>query len=73
MNPDELDSVATQFGVARAQVEWDHLISHLLGNSSAHFADRIVFIGGTALARTHLVDGRLSEGVDLIAVGSKLR
>ncbi|MDJ0396631.1 nucleotidyl transferase AbiEii/AbiGii toxin family protein [Rhodococcus sp. G-MC3] len=71
MNPDELDSVATQFGVARAQVERDHLISHLLGYLSAHFVDRIVFIGGTALARTHLVDGRLSEDIDLIAVGSR--
>ncbi|MGB3769591.1 MAG: nucleotidyl transferase AbiEii/AbiGii toxin family protein [Rhodococcus sp. (in: high G+C Gram-positive bacteria)] len=71
MNPDELASVATQFGVARAQVERDHLISHLLGYLSAHFADRIVFIGGTALARTHLVDGRLSEDIDLIAVGSR--
>nr|WP_306436871.1 nucleotidyl transferase AbiEii/AbiGii toxin family protein [Rhodococcus sp. 06-1059B-a] len=70
MNPNELDSVATQFGVARAQVERDHLISHLLGYLSAHFADRITFIGGTALARSHLVDGRLSEDIDLIAVGS---
>ena len=71
MNPDELESVATQFGVARGQVERDHLISHLLGYLSTHFADRIVFIGGTALARTHLVDGRLSEDIDLIAVGSR--
>ncbi|CCQ18021.1 putative uncharacterized protein [Rhodococcus sp. AW25M09] len=71
MNPRELASVAAQFGVARAQVERDHLISHLLGYLSAHFADRIVFIGGTALARTHLVDGRLSEDIDLIAVGSR--
>ncbi|WP_336620125.1 nucleotidyl transferase AbiEii/AbiGii toxin family protein [Rhodococcus sp. G-MC3] len=30
-----------------------------------------MFIGGTALARTHLVDGRLSEDIDLIAVGSR--
>ena len=71
MNADELASVAAQFGVARAQVERDHLISHLLGYLSAHFADRIVFIGGTALARTHLVNGRLSEDIDLIAVGSR--
>lgn len=51
--------------------ERDHLISHLLGYLSAHFADRIVFIGGTALARTHLVDGQLSEDIDLIAVCSR--
>lgn len=32
--------------------------AHLRGNLSAQFADRIVFIGGTAVARTHLVDSR---------------
>ncbi|WP_310178135.1 MULTISPECIES: nucleotidyl transferase AbiEii/AbiGii toxin family protein [Nocardiaceae] len=36
-----------------------------------HFADRVLFVGGTAFARTHLVDGRLSEDIDLIAVGSR--
>lgn len=71
MNLNELASVAPQFVVARAQVERDHLISHLVGHLSAHFADRVVFIGGTALARTHLVDGRLSEDIDLTAVGSR--
>ncbi|AMY52399.1 hypothetical protein A3L23_01047 [Rhodococcoides fascians D188] len=71
MNSNELASVAAQFGVARAQVERDHLISHLLGYLSVHFADRVVFVGGTAFARTHLVDARLSEDIDLIAVGSR--
>lgn len=71
MNPEELAAVGTQFGVARGQVERDHLISHLVGYLSAHFSDRVVFIGGTALARTHLVEGRLSEDIDLIAVGSR--
>jgi len=32
---------------------------------------RIQFIGGTALARTHLPDGRLSEDIDLIAVDDR--
>ncbi|WP_369815984.1 nucleotidyl transferase AbiEii/AbiGii toxin family protein [Mycobacterium sp. 852013-51886_SCH5428379] len=53
------------------QVERDHLISHLLAFLSREFGDRVHFIGGTALARTHLPDGRLSEDIDLIAVGSR--
>src|SRR5262245_28104247 len=68
MNIDERDAVAEQFGVATEQVERDHLISHLLGLLSREFGDRVHFIGGTALARTHLPDGRLSEDIDLIAI-----
>lgn len=71
MDPDERDSVATQFGVSTEQVERDHLISHLLAFLSHDFGDLIHFIGGTALARTHLPNGRLSEDIDLIAVGSR--
>jgi len=71
MDPDERDSVATQFGVSTEQVERDHLISHLLAFLSRDFGERIHFIGGTALARTHLPHGRLSEDIDLIAVGSR--
>ncbi|WP_245650625.1 hypothetical protein [Nocardia harenae] len=50
MNLDERDEVAVRFGVAPEQVERDHLISHLLAAISARFADRLHFIGGTALA-----------------------
>lgn len=71
MNADERDSVAAQFGVVAEQVERDHLISHLLAFLGQHFGDRIHFIGGTALARTHLPAGRLSEDIDLIAVGER--
>ncbi|WKG01478.1 nucleotidyl transferase AbiEii/AbiGii toxin family protein [Mycolicibacterium sp. HK-90] len=71
MNQDERDTVATQFGVSTEQVERDHLISHLLAFLSRSFGDRIHFIGGTALARTHLPEGRLSEDIDLVAVGSR--
>ncbi|CAA0127933.1 Uncharacterised protein [Mycolicibacterium vanbaalenii] len=71
MDPDERDSVATQFGVSTEQVERDHLISHILAFLSREFGDRVHFIGGTALARTHLPDGRLSEDIDLIAIGSR--
>ncbi|MFI6870308.1 nucleotidyl transferase AbiEii/AbiGii toxin family protein [Nocardia sp. NPDC050406] len=67
----ERDSVAVQFGVAPEQVERDHLISHLLAAISRGFGDRVHFIGGTALARTHLVSGRLSEDIDLVALGNR--
>lgn len=71
MNSNEKLAVAEQFGVATEQVERDHLISHLLAFLSRDFGDRIHFIGGTALARTYLPDGRLSEDIDLIAVGDR--
>ena len=67
MNTDERGSVATQFGVSITQIERDHFISHLLAFLSREFGNRIQFIGGTALARTHLPTGRLSEDIDLIA------
>jgi predicted nucleotidyltransferase component of viral defense system len=68
MDIDERDRVAEQFGVATEQVERDHLISYLLAFLSAQFGERIHFIGGTALARTYLPDGRLSEDIDLVAI-----
>jgi hypothetical protein len=71
MDSDERDRVAEQFGVAPGQVERDHLISQLLAFLGQRFGDRIHFIGGTALARTHLPKGRLSEDVDLVAIGNR--
>ena len=68
MDIDERDRVAHQFGVAPEQVERDHLISYLLAFLGERFGDRIHFIGGTALARCFLPEGRLSEDIDLIAV-----
>lgn len=68
MSVDERAEIAQRFGVAPEQVERDHLISHLLAFLSQNFGDRIHFIGGTALARTHLPEGRLSEDIDLIAI-----
>lgn len=61
----ELDAVAARFGVARAQVERDRLISHLLAGLDGL---DVVFFGGTALSRTLLPDLRLSEDIDLISV-----
>lgn len=71
MSNDERDSVAMQFGVPPEQVERDHLVSHLLAVISQGFAGRLHFIGGTALARTHLVNGRLSEDIDLVALDNR--
>ncbi|MBP2187514.1 nucleotidyl transferase AbiEii/AbiGii toxin family protein [Nocardia goodfellowii] len=71
MSIDEHDSVAAQFGVAPEQIERDHLISHLLAAISRGFGDRLTFIGGTALARTHLTSGRLSEDIDLVALDNR--
>jgi len=59
MNADERAEIAQQFGVAPEQVERQNL------------NDRIQFIGGTALARTHLPNGRLSEDIDLIAIDER--
>jgi predicted nucleotidyltransferase component of viral defense system len=71
MDNDECDRIADRFGVGRRQVERDHLVSHLLAFLSRRFGDRLHFIGGTALARTFLPDGRLSEDIDLIAIGER--
>lgn len=71
MDRDERDLVAAQFGVGHQQVERDHLVSHLLAFVGRSFSERVHFIGGTALARTHLPEGRLSEDIDLIAIGSR--
>ena len=68
---DEVEAlaVAAHFGVAYDQVRRDHFLSYLLAALAAvpDATERVVFFGGTALARTHLVDGRLSEDVDLLA------
>lgn len=71
LDPDELQEVASRFGVGEPQVLRDHLISHLLAALSAEAADSVIFFGGTALARSVVPDGRLSEDVDLIAVGPR--
>src|SRR5690606_29971391 len=56
--------------VAEAQVRRDHAISHTLA-AIATIGDSIVFFGGTALSRTHLRELRLSEDIDLIAMGPR--
>lgn len=71
LDPADEHAIADQFGVARTQVHRDHLISHLLAAISDQLADDILFFGGTALSRTHAPDGRLSEDIDLIALGNR--
>lgn len=71
IDPHELRSVADRFGVSDEQVRRDHAISHLLAALSRESSAHVVFFGGTALSRTHLPDLRLSEDVDLIAVGDR--
>ncbi|MCP2319034.1 putative nucleotidyltransferase component of viral defense system [Nocardia amikacinitolerans] len=68
---EERAAVAESFGVSAVQVERDFLISLVLAHLSERSADDVLFIGGTALARTHLPDGRLSEDIDLIALGNR--
>jgi Nucleotidyl transferase AbiEii toxin, Type IV TA system len=72
-DPAEVAAVADRFGVAIAQVRRDHLISLLLGLLSRDLADQVLFFGGTALARTHLPEGRLSEDIDLMVRGGATR
>jgi hypothetical protein len=80
LSPEDLSRVMDQFGVAADQVHRDHAISHILAVLSRSYRDRLIFFGGTALSRTYLNEGRLSEDIDLIvaegnrdAVGEELR
>lgn len=69
--PDDVANVMARFGVAEQQVRRDHAISHILAILSRDHRDELIFFGGTALSRTYLVDERLSEDIDLIAVGRR--
>jgi predicted nucleotidyltransferase component of viral defense system len=71
LDPAEAARIQEQFGVDDLQVRRDHLLSHLLAALARHAADQVIFFGGTALGRTHLPNGRLSEDLDLIAVGRR--
>lgn len=62
----ELLDAAARFGVAESQVARDHLLSHVLAALADFEVSPPVFFGGTALCRTHLLDWRLSEDLDLL-------
>lgn len=65
MSTDQVDDHARRRGVLPEQVQHDQLVSHLL--HALRGVPGFVFFGGTALCRTYLLDGRLSEDIDLIA------
>jgi hypothetical protein len=71
LTDDDRRRVKELFGVDDDQVRRDHLISHALAAFSQEMPDRIRFFGGTALSRSFLTSGRLSEDIDLIAIGPR--
>ena len=60
----EAEHVQQIFGATAAQVRRDHAISHVL-EALASIRAELIFFGGTALSRTYLTRGRLSEDIDL--------
>lgn len=62
----ELLQVQSLFASSELQVRRDHAISHILA-AIQDLRSEMVFYGGTALSRTFLTDGRLSEDIDLYA------
>lgn len=71
LSPEDRAAVAERFGADDSQIERDHLISHLLVGLAELVGDAVVFFGGTALSRTHLPAGRLSEDIDLCTSGDR--
>lgn len=71
LDPQERRAVEGQFGVGARQVVRDHVISHGLAAIAAAAQGDVVFFGGTALSRTLLPGLRLSEDIDLIALGNR--
>ena len=67
----EREQIEATFGVDSEQVARDHVISHALAAISSLSTDDVVFFGGTALSRTYLTELRLSEDIDLIALGDR--
>jgi hypothetical protein len=67
IDQDEATTWARAFGVDVIQIHRDHLVSHVLDAlPRIEGAADAVFIGGTALCRTHLDELRVSEDVDLL-------
>lgn len=73
LDADERDAVIARLGVPLAQVVRDHVVSHALAAIATLGTDSVVFFGGTALSRMLLTDLRLSEDIDLIALGDRRR
>lgn len=64
LDPSESQNVQNLFSATQAQVSRDHAISHVLAILQ-RINTELVFFGGTALSRTFLTAGRLSEDIDL--------
>lgn len=64
LNQFQGNSVRAFFDSTEEQVRRDHAISHILAALQEMKSD-MTFFGGTALARTYLKEGRLSEDIDL--------
>ncbi len=64
LQTEELRTWVDHFGKPEEQVRRDHFISHVLASLPTEID--ITFFGGTALCRTHLLDWRLSEDIDLL-------
>ena len=62
----EIRDAASRLRVPVRQVRRDHLLSHLIAGVAG--AEGVIFVGGTALHRTHLPDMRLSEDLDLLVL-----
>ena len=64
LDPRESQNFQNLFNANEAQVSRDHAISHMLAALQTVNTE-LVFFGGTALSRTFLTAGRLSEDIDL--------
>jgi len=71
LSREDLERETARFRVADDQVRRDHAISHILAGISNALRDDVIFFGDTALSRTHLIHARLSEDIDLIALGKR--
>ena len=60
----EAAEVQKLFSSTQVQVRRDHAISHIL-TALQDIHSEMIFFGGTALARTYLTQGRLSEDIDV--------
>lgn len=73
LQPQALAEAMDHFGVAEVQVRRDNAISHILAVLSRQHREELIFFGGTALSRTHLLEARLSEDIDLLVTGDRSR
>lgn len=72
LDPRERQKVQRLFSANEAQVIRDHAISHVLAAMQG-INTELIFFGGTALSRTFLRMGRLSEDIDLYSPDRRAR